>query len=181
MAEEFNNERNPETLFEPNDASVREVVFTGAGVGFGVLIVCLVIWGVFNLLKTEGIRTQTFSPRPEARELPPQPRLQVNAPAELYEFRRQEEQMLNSYGWVNKNAGTVRIPINQAMDILVKRGLPTRTPAQTAEAEAGKVSGSAGVATAPASPGAAVAGAQPQVQNPATPPRETQGSRNEKK
>ena len=128
---------------------MREVVFTGAAVAFGVLIVCLVIWGVFNLLKTEGVRSQTFSETAAPQQLPPQPRLQVNAPAELYQFREQEEKMLNTYGWVNKNAGTVRIPIGQAMDMLAKRGLPARTPAQIAQAEQGNVSAIGSLRTAP--------------------------------
>lgn len=183
MAEEFDREHNPETLFESHDASTREVVFTGAGVAFGVLIVCLVIWGLFNLLKTEGLRTQSISEGAAPAELPPQPRLQVNAPADLSRMREQEEQFLNSYGWVNKNAGMVRIPIGQAMDILAKKGLPTRTPAQTATAEAGNAPPAAAPVAAPPSDGAAVAGAQPRVQNPAAPPAPvpTQGNRNGKK
>jgi len=34
--------------------------------------------------------------------------------------------VLTSYGWVDKNAGVVRIPIDEAMKIVVKQGLPVR-------------------------------------------------------
>ena len=34
--------------------------------------------------------------------------------------------MLDSYGWVDKNAGIVRIPIDEAMKLTLQRGLPTR-------------------------------------------------------
>ena len=44
----------------------------------------------------------------------------------------QEEQTLNSYGWVDQQAGVVRIPIDRAMDLLAQRGLPTRPQAGVA-------------------------------------------------
>jgi len=37
-----------------------------------------------------------------------------------------EEQTLNSYGWVDQNAGVVHIPIAEAMKLVAQRGLPTR-------------------------------------------------------
>ncbi len=37
-----------------------------------------------------------------------------------------EEGLLYSYGWVDEKAGTVRIPIERAMDLIVQRGLPVR-------------------------------------------------------
>src|SRR5438105_14172123 len=46
----------------------------------------------------------------------PFPRLQLSAPADLQAFRAHEEAELNSYGWVDKTAGVVRIPIGSAMD-----------------------------------------------------------------
>jgi hypothetical protein len=33
---------------------------------------------------------------------------------------------LNEYGWVDRNAGTVHIPIDQAKELLLQRGLPSR-------------------------------------------------------
>lgn len=58
---------------------------------------------------------------------PSWPRLQVSAPAELRAFRAQEETELNSYGWINKTSGIVRLPIERAMDLVLQAGLPTRT------------------------------------------------------
>ncbi len=61
----------------------------------------------------------------------PQPRLETNEPSEITSFRVQEEQTLNSYGWVDQSAGVVRIPIDRAMELLAQRGLPTRPQAGT--------------------------------------------------
>jgi hypothetical protein len=48
---------------------------------------------------------------------------------ELKAVRDAEDQVLNSYGWVDQQKGVVRIPIAQAMDLVVKKGLPVRTAA----------------------------------------------------
>ena len=56
----------------------------------------------------------------------PQPQLLVNEPANLDQFRAQEHQKLTTYGWVDQNAGVVRIPIERAKDLLLERGLPVR-------------------------------------------------------
>jgi hypothetical protein len=57
---------------------------------------------------------------------PPEPRLQTNPREDLQKFREQEDTVLTSYGWVDRNAGIVRIPIEEAMKLTVQRGLPTR-------------------------------------------------------
>jgi hypothetical protein len=58
--------------------------------------------------------------------LPPEPRLQANPRQDLKELRDAEEARLKSYGWVDRNAGVVRIPIDEAMKLTLQRGLPAR-------------------------------------------------------
>jgi hypothetical protein len=60
-------------------------------------------------------------------KLPREPRLQQYPRNEVYNFRVQEEEKLHRYGYVNKDAGVVHIPIDEAMRLTVERGLPTRT------------------------------------------------------
>jgi hypothetical protein len=67
--------------------------------------------------------------------LPPQPRLQQFPRNEIYEFRTAEEQRLDSYGWVNKEAGVVHIPVSEAMRLTLERGLPSRPPDSAQPAE----------------------------------------------
>jgi hypothetical protein len=55
--------------------------------------------------------------------------LETNERLEINDFRLQEEKTLNSYGWVDKQAGVARIPIDRAMELLAQRGLPTRPQA----------------------------------------------------
>jgi hypothetical protein len=58
--------------------------------------------------------------------VPPEPRLQTNPREDLRALRAREDAILNSYGWVDKKAGVVRIPIDEAIKLTVKRGLPVR-------------------------------------------------------
>lgn len=56
----------------------------------------------------------------------PAPQLEIDERTELNDIRLHEEDTLSTYGWVDKNAGTVHIPIERAMDLLAERGLPVR-------------------------------------------------------
>lgn len=69
------------------------------------------------------------------RRLPPPPRLQQFPHNELYQFRLSEDELLHRYGWMNRNAGTVHIPVEDAMRTLVQKGLPARAqdPSQPVE------------------------------------------------
>ena len=52
--------------------------------------------------------------------------MEIDERTQLNKVRLYEENTLNTYDYVDKDAGTVRIPIDRAMDLLVQRGLPTR-------------------------------------------------------
>jgi hypothetical protein len=79
----------------------------------------------------------THVAKPKADELPPQPRLQlmpgsVEHPLdEGIGYRDSVTHQLETYGYINKAAGTVHIPIELAKDLLLKKGLPVRANAST--------------------------------------------------
>ncbi len=52
------------------------------------------------------------------------PKLLESEPRALAEFRAQEDALLTSYGWIEKDKGIARIPIGEAMKIAAERGLP---------------------------------------------------------
>ena len=66
------------------------------------------------------------------------------------DIRANEDRILYSYGWSDEKAGTVRIPIERAMELLVERGLPVRASstadALAAQSEPGKGSSKSGSA-----------------------------------
>jgi hypothetical protein len=51
------------------------------------------------------------------------PKLQISAPADLAAFRSREDTELGTYGWINKTQGIVRIPIQEAMNLIVEKNL----------------------------------------------------------
>ena len=114
---------------ETRDISVRVVAWFAAGLIVAAIIIHFAVGAVFALFNKQH-------PSPEApsrialhpRVIAPPPRLQIDPPADLAQFRMSEEDKLNSYGWVNKERGIVRIPIERAIDLIVQRGLPTRGP-----------------------------------------------------
>lgn len=69
----------------------------------------------------------------------PAPQLEIDERTELNDIRLHEEDTLSTYGWVDKNAGTVHIPIERAMDLIAERGLPVRQQ-NTQEPQAQQVS-----------------------------------------
>lgn len=66
----------------------------------------------------------------QEERLPPAPRLQQFPRNDLYEFRVSEQALIDGYGWMNRDAGIVHIPIEQAMRLALERGLLTSRPAE---------------------------------------------------
>ena len=54
------------------------------------------------------------------------PHLQLAPTEDLKKFREREDAELNTYGWIDRTAGVVRIPIERAMELVLQRGLPVR-------------------------------------------------------
>jgi hypothetical protein len=57
---------------------------------------------------------------------PPAPNLQRQPFKDIYMLRLGETEKLTSYGWVDKDGGIARIPIDQAMEVMLQRGFPAR-------------------------------------------------------
>jgi|ERR1700683_1220076 len=56
----------------------------------------------------------------------PSPKLEEDERGQLNGIIINKENELYSYGWVDEKAGTMHIPIDRAMELLVERGLPVR-------------------------------------------------------
>jgi hypothetical protein len=87
-----------------------------------------VVWVLFQVLAgREAARVAPEYPLATSQEtrLPPEPRLQTNPREDLRQLREHENAVLGSYGWVDKSAGVVRIPIDEAIKATARRGLPT--------------------------------------------------------
>ena len=120
---------NPLVHHEESDVNIRGIFGFAAGLAIAVGFIAFVVWVLFTFFVSRAARKSTpeypLAVQQENR-LPPEPRLQTNPRQDLSDLRSQEDQILDTYGWVDKNAGTVRIPIEQAMKLTLQRGLPAR-------------------------------------------------------
>src|SRR6266511_3050364 len=118
----------PERGDETRDADVRIVALLCVGLLILIGGVLLLLGGIYDYFIARQTRSGgPFSVPAVTRQLPPEPRLLVNPTRNLQEMRAREDEVLHSYGWVDRQAGIVRIPIDRAIDLLVERGLPART------------------------------------------------------
>jgi len=113
--------------YERREVDIRVIIWSTVTLAVVVFLTCLFTVWLFDVtyhLTSPKPRVSTMA-RPD--ELPPNPRLQEHPAVELQILRRHEDEILNSYGWVDQKAGVVRIPIDKAMDLLVQKGLPTKS------------------------------------------------------
>jgi hypothetical protein len=124
---------HPDVRHETSDVDIRGVFAFGAGLIAVAIAVHFAIWLMFQAFAArEAVHGAPEFPLAAGQEnrLPPEPRLQTNPRQDLLDMRSAEDDVLNQYGWVDKTAGVVRIPIDEAMKLVVQRGLPARTSKQ---------------------------------------------------
>lgn len=82
----------------------------------GVVAVSII---VIMLIYPGALRGMTDAPRITAAA----PRLEVDPAADLAASREAEDHELDSYGWVDKPRGIVRVPVDQAMHEVAAEGI----------------------------------------------------------
>lgn len=110
---------------EHQDVNVRAVALFGFGLLATIVVVLVAIMGLLVHLASKP--AGTTGPLADVPLTPPEPRLQVSPQEDLQKLRAAEDALLNGYGWVDRSAGIVRIPIDRAIELLAQRGLPARS------------------------------------------------------
>jgi len=141
--------------YERQDIGVAAVLYFLLGLAVAGLLVYFIVDGLYRFLDKRSETEQapvnplvTNAPA-DTRHIPPEyktdsdstnyekyleknfpaPQLETDERSQLNKVRLREENTLGSYDWIDKDAGTVRIPIDRAMDLIAQRGLPTRSQA----------------------------------------------------
>ena len=143
---------NPNTNggYERRDISAAGVLYFLAGLAAAGLLAYLFVAGLYSYLDKRSESEQapvnplvTNAPadtRHIPREYPqgafPNPKLEEDERGQLNGIRLKEEQTLSTYDYIDQKAGTVRIPIDRAMDLIAQRGLPVRAQSAAGEAAA---------------------------------------------
>jgi hypothetical protein len=139
--------------FEHEDLSSRSALYFMAGLALLCLVIYLIVFGMYRFLDSYATAHQTpMSPMvtpqadtravtPENAETFPQPRLEENERTQFRSFIEDQDRKLATYDWVDKDRGTVRIPIDRAMELIEQRGLPVHAEgASSAQSTAAQTS-----------------------------------------
>jgi hypothetical protein len=117
-------QHNPNgTGHEQTEVNVRTIVVSLAFLLLGAILAAIVTIGIFRYLH------DTYKPDVAAKEaqpqIPPEPRIEVAPAEQIQALRAHEDHVLTSYSWVDQKSGTVRVPIDRAIDMLAQKGLPS--------------------------------------------------------
>ncbi len=152
MYADMHNPEKHETSFLSNKS-----IFIGLA-GFVVLIListgaAALLFQIYPAMSTYKIATPVSAL--ETQPTPPGPLLQEHPENDLLNYKATETAVLTSYGWINQSSGTVHMPVDRAMQLMVQGGIPTFQAASGAAATP-----AAAGTNVPGAPGSASAGAQ---------------------
>ena len=87
-----------------------------------MLGVVYVFWGVFTRYSADTRPMEPMAGRKAGEDrLPVGPLVITDEPGALRQLRTKERDVLHHYGWVDKNQGVVRIPIDRAIELLASQ------------------------------------------------------------
>ncbi len=123
--------------FETKDVRVTAITKFLVYLGIGTLLSFVIALFVYRGLRTYWL--DTYAPPPPSREtgkatMPPEPMLQ-GMPGHLMDPQQDWRNMVkeghaanHELKWVNQQAGIAQIPVKDAMDLIVEKGLPVVPP-----------------------------------------------------
>jgi hypothetical protein len=153
---------DPQHGHETSDVNIRAILAFGAFLVFSAVVIHVLLWGMYRMLdnlaearnpapnpmmqtdkeaapKGDRIQSGTMTAETEKETVKrltatfPEPRLQVDDVRDMNKMRQEQTQQMAEYQWANKETGTVRIPIDRAVELIAERGLPN-VPAGTVPA-----------------------------------------------
>jgi len=130
-----------ETEYEHEDLGTRGVFAFMIGLVVSGVVIYFIIVGMYKFLDqyehshmatatpldlslgTES-RVVTQADMDQAIKYNGAPMLETNERGQFRDFLLNQEDQLNSYGWIDEKAGVAHIPIEHAMDLIVQRKIP---------------------------------------------------------
>jgi len=136
---------NPNVHDERRQANVRGILYAAFAMAVVAALLHFSLLGMFAGFR-QYYTARDKNPYPiqtaEPHRLPPEPRLQpgpawdvvqekyspgLDELGDLRKLRQQEDEILDTYGWVDRSAGVVRIPIARALEVAATQGIPGLT------------------------------------------------------
>ena len=120
-------ELSPVHDHERTDAGVKPLVIFLIGVTVMVAFSVAFTWLLFELFEQRALsKTNPASPVQIIDAQPSGPQLEVTPGLNLRQRQQEVQQRYDGYGWVDEGAGVAHIPVEEAIDLLVEKGLPVR-------------------------------------------------------
>ena len=120
----------PGAKHEHTDIDVSVAYKFGLWLAVAMLLSVGIVYGSFRLFegraKTGDMLARKYPLAVGLRKEPPTPHLQTQPFIDIYQLRLGEAEKLSSYGWVDKEGGIARLPIDRAMEVMLQKGFPAR-------------------------------------------------------
>jgi hypothetical protein len=122
--------------YETSDADSRIIFYFVSALGIFIVIMMALMAGLYNFLDAQRLdQAKNRSNLTDQGQIPPQPRLQADPAVDMKELLEWESERLNKYGWIDKETGTIQIPIERAIELTAQNGLPARRQPASEEVE----------------------------------------------
>ena len=112
---------------EVHDINIRAITL------FGVALLAIILVSLYALRAMAGMWSgepltvdARIAPSEATAPAAPGPGVEAKPAVELEQVLAPQRERMNSYGWIDKNAGTIHVPIERAMTLLLEEGLPAR-------------------------------------------------------
>lgn len=125
--------------FEPRDIRTSPILKFLVYLGITIIVCYILALGILRGLRSYWANSYA-PPMPSRLEagptLPPEPRLQgmpghlVDPQEDLRNKIKADTAANNKLGWLDEKAGIAQIPVSDAMQLIVEKGLPAVTPPQ---------------------------------------------------
>lgn len=123
--------------FEPRDVRTSLIVKFLIYLGITIVLAYALMVGIYKGLKSYW--GESYSPPTPSRieagpTMPPEPRLQgmpghmTDPQQDLRDKLKADTEANNKLGWIDEKAGIAEIPVQDAMQLIVEKGLPAVTP-----------------------------------------------------
>ena len=106
---------------ETSDMAPKYVVYFAVGLVIVGIVVQIALSWMFHRFEQAQARREIQPTLVEAPKRVPEPKLQVSPQDDLQELLRQENQILGTYGWIDRGTGTARVPIDRAMQLFLEK------------------------------------------------------------
>ena len=128
--------QHADVSFEAQDVQPSPILSFLFWLGVAVVLSFVLSLGIYKGLKSYWAKSYTAPPpsRVEGPQFPPEPRLQgmpghlTDPQLDMREKVAADTKENNKLGWVDEKAGIAQIPVKDAMQLIVEKGLPAVKP-----------------------------------------------------